>query len=165
MQATFICHHCHQKKLCNPRLKGQQRYCGEPACQRARKRVWQAEKMTSDESYRQRQKACLKEWRKKRPLHEYQRQYRQEHPEYVAKNRSRQSLRNRKRSEMREAADPQKIVKMDALEIPSIKTGIYLLCPYDMDGSEKIVKMDALLVELNVFSKDRVSFSKKEGGL
>ena len=165
MQATFICHHCHQKKFCNPRLKGQQRYCGEPACQRARKRAWQAEKMTSDESYRQRQKACLKEWRKKRPLHEYQRQYRQEHLEYVVKNRSRQSLRNRKRAEMREAADPQKIVKMDALEILSIKSGTYLLCPYDMEGSEKIVKMDALIVELNVFSKDRVSFSKKEGGL
>jgi hypothetical protein len=66
---------------------------------------------------------------------------------------------------MREAADLQKIVKMDALEIPPIKTGIYLLCPYDMEGSEKIVKMDALLVELNVFSKDGVSFSKKDSGL
>jgi hypothetical protein len=165
MQATFICHHCHQKKLFNPRLKGQQRYCGATVCQRARKRVWQAEKMVSDESYRQRQRACLKQWRKKRPLHEYQRQYRQNHPEYVAKNRSQQILRNRERSKVREVAEPQKIVKMDTLQIPSIKSGIYLLCPYDMDGSEKIVKMDALLVELHVFSTDRVSFSKKDSGL
>jgi hypothetical protein len=165
MQSTFICQHCRKEKPSNPRLKGHQRYCGEAGCQRARKRVWQQERMACDESYRQRQKACLQAWRKKRLLHDYQRQYRESHPEYVAQNRRQQLRRNRKRSQAEKLSESEKIVKMDALQRRSIKSGTYLLCPYDMEASEKIVKMDALVVELNVFSKHSISFSQKNPGL
>ena len=91
----------------NPRLKGGQRYCSAKACQRARKREWQRNKMATDREYRIRQKVCQHRWRQQKPLHEYQREYREQHPQYVELNRLKQSERNKKR---RKEADMEKIV-------------------------------------------------------
>jgi len=145
MRRTFICHGCGQEKIADPRQKGQQKFCGEPACQRARKARWQKTKMKSDPTYRAQELDALKQWRKERPLHRYQREYRETHPEYVEENRRRQRLRNRKH---RREASPEVIVKMDALT--TLKSDTYLLRPL---GSEKIVKMDALVVELTVLNE------------
>jgi len=43
MTPTFICKHCKKRKPRNIRIKDQ-RYCGSPACQRARKTSWERKK-------------------------------------------------------------------------------------------------------------------------
>jgi len=143
MQRTFICQGCNRERPGNPKLKGNQRYCGAPACQRARKAAWQKEKMASDAQYRAEQIACLARWRKKRPLDQYQRRYRSEHPAYMLRNRLAQAARNRKRD---------LIVKMDALR--TSKSNLCLLTLLKRDRHKKIVKMDAFAVELSFFPLD-----------
>jgi len=154
MQRTFICQGCGQEKTADPRQKGHQKFCGEPACQRVRKALWQKNKMQTDATYRAQQLDCLQKWRKERPLDRYQHQYRQTHPEYVEENRRKQRLRNRKRHS---EALSEMIVKIDALS--RIESDTYIMKPLT---SEKIVKMDALVVELIVlknFSSNSVASS------
>jgi len=149
MQETFVCEHCGKLKPINPKLKGNQRYCGAPECQRARKRQWQRHKMATDPQYRASHRESQKKWRQSYPAHLYQRQYRQQHPEYVERNRQLQRLRNQKRRQNK-ASDV--IVKMDALTHDN--SALYLMAPLQMDASPKIVKMDPLIVQLTVLSKD-----------
>lgn len=140
MANTFVCKSCGKRKPANIRLKDTQHYCNEKDCGRARKAAWQKDKMAKDPQYRSRQLECLRTWRKKRPLDQYQKLYRQDHPDYVRKNRELQRIRNRNRE--------QKIVKMDALKEPTDKSMTYIMHPFKMDASGKIVKMDALIVQL-----------------
>ena len=151
MVTYFLCRHCKTLKPANIRLKGNQNYCSQAECQRARKAAWQKEKLTSDPLYRARQQACVHAWRKKRPLDQYQRQYRTEHPEYVKKNRELQKNRNLKRSKQLEV---QKIVKMDTLKMPPEKSSVYLMNPYKIDDFGKIVKMDTLIVQVSHLQSD-----------
>ena len=118
MQKTFKCQGCDQEKPSEPRQKGNQKYCGDRVCQRARKALWQKNKMKTDVAYRTRQHDCLQRWRNKQPLDRYQNRYRQTHPEYVKENRRKQRLRNRKRHVETSAGI---IVKVDALS--QIKSG------------------------------------------
>lgn len=154
MQSTLLCKNGGHEVDANPRLKGNQLYCGNPECQRARKRAWQKNKMATDKKYRRKQTACLVRWRKEHPLHRYQKQYRDEHPEYVEKNREKQRRRNDRRRQRVQPDQIEMIVKMDAFQNQPIKSGCYWLAPYAMDASQKIVKMDALLVELKTFHDD-----------
>jgi hypothetical protein len=143
--STFICIHCRKIAQANTRLiKGVQKYCNDPACQQARKRAWHRQKMTCDDDYRKQQSDSMENWCQKRPLHQYQRQYRIDHPEYVIKNRQQQRIRNQKRT-----VDASMIVKMDAFDQqPSIKTGLYEFTPCQVNASGKIVKMDALALQV-----------------
>lgn len=150
MQRTFKCQGCGQEKPSEPRQKGNQKFCGEPVCQRVRKARWQKNKMQTDTTYHAQQLDCLQRWRKERPLDRYQNQYLQTHAEYVAENRRKQSLRNRKRHV---EAPSEMIVKMDALS--QVESDTYIMRPLT---SEKIVKMDAFVVELKVL-KDFSSYS------
>jgi hypothetical protein len=152
MQKTFICKNCEEEKPANPRLKGKQTYCGDPECQRARKAAWQREKMAKDADYPANKKESNKKWRQDRPAHQYQRQYRQEHPNYVEANRQKQRLRNQKRTTPVAA---EKIVKLDALTNQGSNT--YIITPYAKDASGKIVKLDTLLVQLVSFQQDKSS--------
>ena len=145
MAKTFLCKNCGKRKPANPRLKGNQNYCGAPECQQARKSLWQKNKMERDSDYHDRQTGCVERWRQQRPLDKYQSQYRETHPEYIEKNRQLQKIRNQKRKKQAELA---KIVKMDALKMPSEKLDTYLMNPYKVDSVGKIVKMDALIVQL-----------------
>lgn len=145
MVKTILCKNCGERKPANPHLKGNQEYCGAVECQRARKRAWQKNKMAHDSNYRDRQIACLKTWRKQHPLDKYQRNYREQHAEYVEQNRQLQKIRNQKRAKQAELA---KIVKMDTLKKPFEKSNTYVMNPYKVDSVGKIVKMDALIVQL-----------------
>lgn len=147
MQTTFICKSCGLHRPRNLRLKGSQLYCGAAACQRERKRAWQKEKMATDPRYREPHLRAQKRWRRRRPAHRYQAQYRQSHSRYVEKNREQQRRRNdhRRKPTATDTAPDQLIVKMDALA--DIKSGTYLLTPY---VSTKIVKMDAFVVQLQL---------------
>lgn len=64
-----------------------QAYCSSPACQRARKRQWQQDKVHSDPDYRDNQRDAQRAWLKRHP--DYWRQYRHDHPDYGARNRTR----------------------------------------------------------------------------
>lgn len=139
MPKTFICTHCKIAKPANPKLKGNQQYCGAAKCQRARKTAWQREKMNNDREYRESQQQSKQNWRVLKPADRYQAEYRKTHPGYVKRNRQQQRLRNQLRRN-------RVIVKMDALT--NLKPAIYLLTPYKKPAPEKIVKMDTLLVKL-----------------
>lgn len=153
MQKTFICKNCKKEKPTNFRLKGNHKYCSDIECQRARKAAWQREKMAKDAEYRADKKESNEKWRKNRPAHQYQRQYREEHPDYVEDNRNKQRIRNQKR---REKGSTEKIVKMDAFN--TLKSDTYILTPYEQNTSGKIVKLDAFLVELESFQQDKYKY-------
>lgn len=145
MAKTFRCKNCGKRKPANPRLKGNQNYCGASECQQARKSIWQKNKMKRDSDYHDRQTACVKRWRQQRPLDKYQSQYRKDHAEYVERNQQLQKIRNKRRAKQSELI---KIVKMDALKSPSEKLNTYVMNPYKVDPAGRIVKMDALIVQL-----------------
>jgi hypothetical protein len=117
--------HCGRLFDPNPRVKNQ-RYCGEKACQRARKREWQKQKLAVDPDYRANQRDCQIEWHRQHP--DYYKKYRQEHQRYGERNTLLQSCRN---------AKARVIAKMDALKPAQlIKPGAFYLLPL-------IAKMDA----------------------
>lgn len=88
------CRHCHTIFLPNPRIKNQ-RYCNRPECQRARKALWQKQKMHQDPDYQDNHLDAQINWLKRNA--DYWKRYRAEHPAYVAKNRLNQKTRDRKR--------------------------------------------------------------------
>jgi hypothetical protein len=149
MAQTFVCKNCHKEEARNIRLKGHQEYCSAVACQRTRKKAWQQKKMADDAQYRDQQQDCLRQWRKERPLYVYQKQYRQEHPAYVVKNRKQQIRRNHKQAVI---ASLFRIVKMDAST--PVHSMNYLINPQRVPSCKKIVKMDALIMQITVLNKD-----------
>lgn len=133
MARTFKCKCCRRILPANPRCKNQE-YCGAPACQRKRKRCWQAQKINSDQEYRHNQQEAYDNWQ-------------QRNPDYWL----------RRREKRRQAALPDKKIQADELngpvkmdtfspdslqKIPLI-SGEYLLVPTD-------VKMDTLKVKIIV---------------
>jgi hypothetical protein len=158
MMQLFRCKNCGARKPANPRLKGNQNYCRESKCQRARKADWQRNKLAKDAEYRDQQKENLEQWRKKKPADQYQRHYREQHPEYVRRNREQQRIRNRKH---RTTVSEKKIVKMDAFGNPIEKSTTYIMKPYSMDRHGKIVKMDTLIVQLQPFQEPSSRFFRQ----
>lgn len=139
------CKNCHRSFSPRPQNPDQQ-YCSEPACQRARKRIWQQRKLLADLDYHANQSAAQSCWKKKNP--DYWRKYRERNPDYVVRNRERQLERNRRRRGQDTGQIP--IAKMDASTPErSINPGRYLLSRVE---SSLIAKMDALIVEINVIS-------------
>jgi hypothetical protein len=120
------CRHCHTLFLPNPRIK-KQRYCNRPECQRARKALWQKQKMFQDPDYQTTHREAQKTWLEQHPG--YWKTYRAEHPAYLHKNRQNQKNRDRKRRLSR-------LAKMDALAqkvflIPDTSTDLTLLAKKD----------------------------------
>lgn len=139
------CKHCGQGFRPRPQ-NPDQRYCSEPACQRARKRNWQQQKMLSDADYQANQREAQQCWQEK--TSDYWRGYRARNPDYTSRNRERQRERNRRRRERNRGLVP--IAKMDAsMPERSIIPGRYQLSR--VDGG-LIAKMDAFIVEINVIS-------------
>jgi hypothetical protein len=124
----------------NPRVP-HQRYCSRVPCQRTRRRLWQKEKLATDEDYRLNQADAQRRWREAH--RDYWREYRESHPEYSQRNRRLQGERNHIRRR-------HPIAKMDSL-IPktSFYSGTYQLVPVDLGG---IAKMDALIVKIDLVS-------------
>jgi len=132
------CPHCKRKFFPHPAVV-HQRYCGSADCQRARKRIWQKEKLIRDPDYRENQAAAQSAWCKRN--RDYWRQYRKSHPAYHEKNRLRQRERNRQR---------RMIAKMDEQQAKTaVAPGRYRLVP--LYG--KIAKMDELIVEIGIVSR------------
>jgi hypothetical protein len=127
MNSTIRCAHCRRSFHPDPRVKNP-RFCGSAVCQRARKTLWQRQKMSTDPDYKENQRACQREWQKHHP--HYWRTYRARHPGYCQRNRLLQRLRDRKRR-------IKGLAKMDASRLfPLVKPGTYYLIP-------QLAKMDA----------------------
>ena len=133
MEKTCPC--CRKKFVPHPAVKNQQ-YCGNPGCQRARKRKWQKEKLSHDPDYRENQARTQREWQRRN--RGYWKEYRKRNPAYTEQNRLRQRERR------------VRIAKMDELHIKvPISSGRYRLIP--LYG--KIAKMDELIVEIGVVTR------------
>lgn len=117
-----------EKRWCNacgkafePRPQSpRQAYCPEESCQRARKRLWQRTKRSTDDDYRDNQAEAQDAWRRSHP--DYWRQYRDSHPQYAAANRLQQKRRNAKRTGLAGA-----IAKGDASTPDLPTTGVFRL--------------------------------------
>ena len=147
---TFICQHCHRREKKNPRLKGNQHYCGRAACQQSRKNKWEGDRVKRDPVYRVKRTAAKKRWYRGYPGDRYQSFYRESHPDYVKGNREKQGKRG---NQLAGNASVPKIVKTDALSSVSLlPQGLYVLSPYKKTGGKKVVKTDAFIVELRACS-------------
>jgi len=125
------CAHCGCPLELNPRSRNQ-RYCGKRECQRARKRLWQKNKMATDADYQDNQRRCNRIWREQN--RHYWRDYRRNHPQCAERNRLLQKARRSRRG----------VAKMDASEkFSSLKTGTYWVIP-----ENSVAKMDAFAAKV-----------------
>jgi len=97
MPRTFTCQNCGKVFPCNHRIKKQQKYCSSPKYQQVRRSLRKKKRYHNDPPYRKKHLIAQKAWRDAYPAHEYQKQYRSDHPEYVVRNREKQKERNKKR--------------------------------------------------------------------
>jgi hypothetical protein len=143
------CENCHATFQPHPAVRNH-RYCGEPGCQKERKRLWQRHKLAIDSVYREEQADAKRQWRVNNS--DYWRKYRESHPAYVKRNREKQRERNHKRPRKRDSPASPVIAKMDALTPRNIiPFGQYRLVPL---ANDMIAKMDELIVEIGVISRD-----------
>jgi len=149
MADYFYCQHCGMRIRKNPRLKTRQKYCGKKSCQQSRKNIWERERLKKDPSYHKKRHGQKARWRVVHKADQYQKVYRQNHPDYVTGNRERQQLRNKNVQKAISEFLRTNIVKTDALiaERP-VSCGLYEILPYKTSPGKKIVKTDALIVEL-----------------
>ncbi|MGH7574675.1 MAG: hypothetical protein ACREM1_06035 [Longimicrobiales bacterium] len=140
-----ICEGC-GKRFRAHRAVRQQRYCSSEACQRTRKRRWQAWKRATDADYRSNQTAAQKAWCARNPS--YWREYRRRKPGAADRNRERQRERNRERR-----GGKRRPLEAGGAEAsasgPLITAGRYRMIPVG-SGGDVIAKMDELFVELAV---------------
>lgn len=143
--STFICRHCKKKRLSNPRLKGEQKYCAASACQRARKANWKRDKIRSDPDFAEAQHEGNDCWRRNQA--DYWKRHRQKKPEQADRNR----LLQRKRNALRRLNPSKEVVRemvdasMSVLPDKLPKNGEYWLIPL-------IAKVDALKVNLEIIT-------------
>jgi hypothetical protein len=148
MISTFICIRCGKELPRNPHIKRGQNYCGAKECQRARKRKWDKDRYNSDTAYKYKRLSSQKIWRKKRPSHKYQKNYRMMRPEYVNRNRELQRNRNEKRKKFKQKDIEGMIVNTDALFTQPLMNGTYALMQVTKGG--KIVNTDTLMVRMQI---------------
>lgn len=155
MPRTFTCQHCGKVTTRDPRLKRKQKYCSFKGCQNARKRAFdkKVEPTARGKLLRQQRN---KRWRENRPAHEYQRSYRDLHPEYDCSNREKQKNRNKKRQK----ESCSMIVKTDALFLQPLYDGLY--AGFKVKKG-KIVKTDALMLQMHVQQGLETHFPQKPG--
>jgi|SRR5215475_8098675 len=125
-----------------PRVRDQ-KYCGKEECRRTRRQRWQRAKRQDDTDYRDNQGRAQRTWARENGV--YWRAYRSGHPDYAQANREKQ----RQRDHRRRAAN---LAKMDSIgAFSSVSSGTYLLVP---QGEEKLAKMDSIMVEITLLSKE-----------
>jgi len=135
------CEACGQ--LFEPRAQvPDQRYCGEAACQRERRRHWQQTKRRGDADYRDNQRRAQQTWLERH--RDYWREYRRTHPQYEERNRTQQRRRDRTRPE-------GDLAKMYAsTTVSPVPSGTYRLTPVRPNN---LAKMYACTVEISLLSE------------
>ncbi len=86
MKPTFIRLHCGQDYERNPRIKKGQQYCNARKCQNERILLWKRKKYATSEDYREQCRQWQIDWWKKRPVDQYQKEYRDKNSAYVMRN-------------------------------------------------------------------------------
>ncbi|WP_250517977.1 hypothetical protein, partial [Caballeronia sp. INDeC2] len=138
MKSTRFCLACGNAFAPLPHVP-RQRYCSSEACQRARRRDWQSNRLRNDSDYRDNQARAQAKWRAGHSR--YWREYRGAHPAYCERNRSMQRLRNARRAS-------SAIANMDVIKLPRpLDSGFYLLSRAADAG---VAKMDAWTVHIAV---------------
>ena len=124
-----------------------QNYCTKADCQRARKAAWQRYKMKYDDDYRSQQHLSQQKWLQTNPG--YYRSYRRRNPDKVQRNRTLQTIRNRRNRHglsRNKLTDHALIAKMDARKF----------CHFNMVGQFYLVpviaKMDVSRVNIYTIS-------------
>jgi hypothetical protein len=141
-----LCAHC-GRPLPLSKRNPNQRFCGLLECQKARKRLWQKQKMASDPAYRENQRQANNEWLKNNPR--YWDQYRRKRPEYSKRNREMSKERMRIRRQVISVV--HLFAKMDASIVDTTRlSGYYGLIPL----GEMFAKMDAKTVKINICRED-----------
>ncbi len=115
--ATKRCMHCGMTFILRPQNPNQT-YCNAQACQRARKRQWQKDKLHSDLDYRINQRAAQQTWALRNP--DYWRHYRDTHLEY----QHHQPPQGSRLTNPHDLTQEIRHVKMDACDFLS---GLYLI--------------------------------------
>jgi hypothetical protein len=149
---TVVCRHCGREVRRNKKLKHlEQHYCGDKACQSARKLSFDRHKYKTNELFRTNKLQGVRERKKKQSeqgnllaCSRYQRDYRASHPEYVLENRHKQLHRNaRNRDKTRRET---KIVNPDAMMLQRPDNDIvYAMITVDY---KKIVNPDAFMSKM-----------------
>jgi len=136
----------------NPRLKkNKQLYCNAPECKQAKKSARKKERYHTDPSYRLRHLDRQKIWRSNRPAHEYQKQYREFHPEYAERNRELQAKRNCKR---KKGTTPM-IVNGTPLSLQANTDNAYAIISIKR---EKIVNGTPFLAQMRIITGEEAIF-------
>ncbi len=116
-------------------------FCSAPDCQRARKALWQKQKLACDPDYKKDQELANQKWLQNNP--DYWTGYRQKNPEKTARNRSLQRIRNCRSQESKVHLKSSKaigIAKMDSSKSPNQGLlGQYWLVP-------TVAKMDPVKI-------------------
>ena len=146
---TLVCRHCGRKVISNKKLKHlDQYYCGEKACQSARKRSFDRHKYETNELFRFNKLQSARDRKKKQgntlDCSQYQRDYRASHPGYVADNRQKQRERNARKAD--KTIRETKIVNPDAFMSQHPENDkVYAMIAVDY---KKIVNPDAFMSEM-----------------
>lgn len=121
-----------------------QRFCSAKACQRARRRAWQHQRMRVDPDYRENQIRAQASWRARHP--DYWRHYRETHPAYRDRNCAMQRRRNAQRT-------ASAVANMDVWPAHRpLASGFYILRNAVEAG---VAKMNAWTVHIAVLSEPR----------
>jgi len=153
MISTFTCHHCGKLVPRNPRIK-KQKFCSSRACQNTRRYTTNKARVNKSSECRSLRKARNKSWRDNYPAHEYQKEYRKKHPEYVNRNRELQKERNKKRK-----PEPSTmIVKTYALSPQPLQDGLYR--GFEVKTG-KIVKTYALMAQMHALTENGSLFTSR----
>jgi hypothetical protein len=107
----------------NVRVKGQ-RFCSQKSCQEERRRREQKKRRRRDPDYRENERRAQERRRQKNP--QYSRSYRQQHPEYVKRNRLQQRERDKKRCG-RGTVTGGLLATEAASTNSSVRSGVYVL--------------------------------------
>jgi hypothetical protein len=94
MRPSRSCRYC--QEIFQPSIyRPQQSVCSQPDCQQQRRSDYHRERIQRDATYAADVRASQRKWREAHP--EYWKQYREQHPESVVRNRQQQQRRDRKR--------------------------------------------------------------------
>ena len=148
MITTFICCHCGKELPQNPRLKKKHLFCSAPECQQTRRSARKKERYQNDVVYRKKHLESQREWRGRRHCHQYQKDYRESHPGYVARNRELQCKRNKRRQRV---PSPMIVNGTSLITQPS-NNEVYAIFKV---RNEKIVNRTSFLAHMQVLSREQ----------
>jgi hypothetical protein len=165
---TLVCRYCGREVPANRKLKHlTQYYCSEKACQAARKLSFERKKYKTNPSFRCKKHQSARDRKQKLAnggnpcfASQYQRSYRESHPDYVSGNRQKQRQRHgRKQDKTREQTE---IVNPDTFmtQIPDNDT-VYAMIAVDY---KKIVNPDTLMsqiIDMKYITKDQTMFVRR----